>query len=300
MSNQELIESYLNSMALLSKNTILSHHKVLYALSSGLQKSFLELTSSDIMTYIIKKRDLGEWKKPGTILQYIRVLRCFYKFLISQNLLKEEADPVKNIKTPPVRLEGELRTWTAEETRKLIKAAESPMIELRERLIFYLSLTSSLRASEIASIKKQHIDLEKRIIYMAKDDVKGRYREKCVPMFNRTKELLETYYIKYPNNSEYLFVNRFGKKLSYQTIYMSVRNVIDVAYPYKDSWKKPYGPHSGRHTFASRWIESNGNMYALRAIMGWNSFAQYDRYVNISSNFISQATHKIEKKMLAV
>lgn len=301
MTNQELIEAYLNSIALLSKKTIALYSVILKTFAAACDKSFLELTANDMRAYIIEKKSSNKWKKANTIATHIRTLKTFFRFLIAENLLKEENNPTKNIKAPPCYLDGEVRTLTAEEIKKTLKAAESPMIELRTRLLFYLALTTGLRASEIISIKKKNVDLEKRLIYIPKEDVKGQYREKCVPIISsRTRELIDAYYSKYPNNTEYLFSNVFGRKLSYQLLYLAIKEVIDVAFPYKNSWTKPYGPHIARHTFASRWIESGGEAAALKTIMGWRSFKQYDRYVNVSPSYISKAAHKVERKLLKV
>lgn len=300
--NEELVDSYLNSVALLSASTILLYKKVLKSFSDAFkEKSFLTLIPNDIRLYVIGKKESGIWKKANTIASHVQILKSFFRFLVAESKLKEEDNPIKNIKAPPRYVDGEFKALTTEELRTVLKAVESPMIDVRARLIFYIALTTSLRAGEIASIKKSNVDLSSNTIYMPKEDVKGQYRDKVVPIVSkRTRELIEIYYKKYPNNSEYLFTNKFGRKLSYHLIYYAMRDVFDVAYPYKNSWKKPKGAHLARHTFATRWIESFGDPYTLKAIMGWRSFAQFDRYVQVSSSRISKAAQKVENKLLKV
>ena len=300
MTNRQLIETYLNSIALLSKTTIRNRKSFLNALFQDFSQSFLELTATHLREYIIKKKESGVWTKATTIAQKIILLKIFFQFLSNEGYLKEETNPTKFLKTPKQRIEGELRTLNAQEIRALIKAAESSAIELKQKLLFYLAMTSGLRASEICTIKKANIDLDRCLIFIPRENVKGQYREKLVPISNRAKELIEIYTVKHPNNIEYLFDNRFGRCIAPLAVYQAMKDIIDTAYPYKNSWKKPYGPHLARHTFASRWIESGGDWHALRAIMGWRSFAQFDRYVNVSPEFIARSAAKVQKKLLKV
>jgi len=293
----------------LSKETLKNKTYFLNQFHNDLKKPFDTITSNDLRKYIINKKESGKWIKASTVLQYITLLKTFYKFLVNENYIKDENNPTKTLKAPRQHSQGELRTMSLDEIRKLLKSVESPAVELRDKLIFYLAMTSGLRASEICSIKKSNIDLTKRLIYIPKEDVKGQYREKLVPISNRTKEILELYLIKYPTFSDFLFENRFNKKLARLAIYNAMKLVIDAAFPYTVAetkeqvsrvWKKPYGSHIARHTFATRWIESGGDLHALRAIMGWRSFNQLDRYVNVSPEFIKNSAFKVERKLLKV
>lgn len=299
MSNKELVDLYLNTLSELSIETINSRRYALEEFMKVLSdKSILELEAADIRNYVIKKKESKEWNRASTIAVNLTILKMFYGFLINESYLKE--NPLKNIKRPRFALEPEIRPLNKEEIRRLVKTAtDSSWISLRDKLVFFIAITSSLRAKEIANIKRENIDLEKNLIYMPREDVKGGYRAKLVPISEKTKQLLELYFIKYPSHNEYLF-NTKGKKISRMLIHRSMKMVIDIAYPYKNSWNKPYGSHVARHTFASRWIESGGDVHALRAIMGWRSFAQLDRYVNVSPEFIQKAAMKVEKKLLKV
>lgn len=297
MSNQQLVEAYLNSITLLSPATIYHWQKFFAMLLKDIDKSFQELTAIDLRTYIIKKKTEGSWKTANTIQIYVTCLKSFFKFLVLEHYIDDSNNPAKSLKLPSIGATSVYRTISTDEMRLLIKAAESPAIELRKKLLFYIAITTGLRAKEIISIKKQNIDFKKRLIFIPKDDVKGRYREKLVPLSLRTKEILELYLIKHPSPIDNIFFNHWGKPLRVDYVYFAMREVIDTAYPYKNSWNKPCGSHLARHTFATRWIESGGDIHALRAVMGWKSFNQLDRYVDVSPNFISTAAKKIERKM---
>jgi len=296
-SNKQLTEAYLSSIALLSPVTIYNWQRFFVMILNDIDKSLLEVTTTDLRNYIIKKKTDGRWKSITTLQLAIVKLKTFFKFLVLERYLDDAKNPAKGLKSPPNGSGGTYRTITLKEIRLLLKAVEGPLIELREKLLFYIAITSGLRAKEIISIKKENIDLEKRLIFLPKEDVKGKYRERRVPISKRTKEVLESYLIKYPSPISNIFFNHWGKPLRRDYVYYAMKNIIDVAFPYKNSWNKPYGSHLARHTFCTRWIESGGDIHALRAIMGWSSFSQLDRYVSVSPNFISKAAMKVEQKM---
>ncbi len=297
LSNQQLTEAYLDSIALYSPITVYNWQRFFVMILKDIEKPFQEVTTIDLRTYIIKKKNEGSWKTANTVSGYIVKLKIFFKFLVLEHYINDANNPARNLKHPPIGDQGTYRTITVKEIRLLLKTVEGPLIDLREKLMFYIAMTTGLRAKEIVSIKKENIDFEKRLIFIPKDDVKGRYREKLVPISKRTKEMFELYLIKYHSPANHIFFNHWGKPLNRCYVYMAMKNIIDIAFPYKNSWNKSCGSHLARHTFATRWIESGGDLHALRAIMGWKSFAQLDRYVNVSPNFISKAALQVENKL---
>jgi integrase/recombinase XerD len=301
MSNKELVDLYFSSLSELSIETRKTRQYILNEFANTFQdKSILDLTVADIRNYIIKKKENGTWKKPGTIAVCITMIKMFYKFLVAEDHLSEFKNPARNVKSPRLHNDFSVRPLNAEEIRRLLKAVEAPIVSIKDKLIFYIAFTSGLRAKEISNIKKNNIDLNNKLIYLPKEDVKGQYRNKLVPISDRTKQLLEVYLIQHPTQSEYLFEGKRKGRMYRMFIHRTMKLIIDLAYPYKDTWNKPYGSHLARHTFATRWIESGGDVHALRAIMGWNSLAQVDRYVNVSSDYIRKAAMKVEKRLLKV
>lgn len=297
LSNKQLTEAYLSSIALLSPVTVYNWQSFFSLILKDFNIPFQELTTNDLRNYIVKKKTDGHWTKVSTIQEKIAKLKSFFKFLVLEHYIEDAKNPARELKAPRNGGGESYRTLSEKEIHLLLKTVEGPLIELREKLLFYIAITSGLRAREIISIKKENINLEKRLIFIPKEDVKGKYRERLVPISIRTKEVLELYLIKSPSPASNIFFNHWGKPLHRCYVYLAMKKIIDIAFPYKNSWNKAYGGHLARHTFATRWIESGGDIHALRAVMGWTSFAQLDRYVNVSPNFISKAAKKVESKM---
>jgi len=300
MNNSEIMELYHSSAALLSKCTIENRDSFLRILDNDIGKPFVDITAIDLRNYIIAKKQSGEWKTNGTLAKKIALLRGFFYFLVNENIIKAENNPAKNLKAPRHSLQGEVRPMKPEEISAMLKGVESPMVELKQRLLFYLIFTSGMRANEICMIKKENISLANKQIFIPRDDAKGKYRERLVPISDKTKDTIDLYISKYPNNTEYLFVNRFNRHIAPHAVWRAMRDIYDIANPYKNNKQFSHNPHVGRHTFASRWIETGGDWHALRMIMGWKSFSEFDRYVAVSPEYISKAAAKIEKKLLKV
>jgi site-specific recombinase XerD len=51
--------------------------------------------------------------------------------------------------------------------------------------------------------------------------------------------------------------------------------------------------HSFRHTFASQYMESGGDVYELRNILGHSTVMQTEQYAHFSPEFLSGATDRV-------
>ena len=295
-TNQELVNLYLETIVFQSKITIKTRKSFYNDFAVTFQKSFLEATTSDLRNYVVQKKESKKWVKPTTISQYIGYMRTFFKFLISEKFIKAENNPTSALKKPLNRIEAEIPVLSKKEIQKMISTAEAPIIGIKNRLLFYIAMTTGLRASEICAIKKKNIDFTQKMIFMPKADVKGQYREKLVPIISqRTIELIEQFLIKYPNNTEYLFLNKRGGLLKEGSVYNATKEIIELAFIHEGSWRRAYGPHLLRHVFATRWVETGGDQHTLRSVMGWCSFAQIDRYVHISPAHITKTSQRVAK-----
>jgi integrase len=73
-----------------------------------------------------------------------------------------------------------------------------------------------------------------------------------------------------------------------------INDTINLAFPY--GWDKPRGPHLLRHTFATDWVSTGGNLIGLQSIMGWHSLKMTEVYVHQSEDLVTQAYLEYEKK----
>lgn len=300
-SNQRLLNDYIKylNMQNFSILTISSCKTSVNQLLKWIKnKSFLSVTRNDIKDYIIFNKERGKWKKPGTFAAYIKWLRHFYKFLIAEELITQEGNPLKNIFAPKGVSKGsKVMPLTRKEIKKAVYVIGAPCTTLMQKTMFYIFLSSGMRARELMKIKKHNIDFKERQIFLEKEDTKGKVDSRIVPISPIASKLIKEYMIIEANVTEYLFVNEEDRPIGYHKILQAINDILARAFPYPHLYRKGYGPHTLRHTFFSLLAEANCDLNAMRVIGGWTNFDQVNRYVHTSKQFLSAEIRKIGRKL---
>ena len=81
--------------------------------------------------------------------------------------------------------------------------------------------------------------------------------------------------------------------LTRTVIHRMIAEIIAIAYPKPNNWKKQMGPHLLRRTFATLWVENGGDKEALRRIMGWSTLQMVDIYVDVSKDFLKKEAKNV-------
>ena len=91
-------------------------------------------------------------------------------------------------------------------------------------------------------------------------------------------DFLESY-----SDSEYLFTTESGRLMSQQNLFKFARKV------FLDAGVNKKGLHILRHYFASSFIEKNGNISILKALLGHSSVTTTELYANTSERARARA-----------
>lgn len=54
-----------------------------------------------------------------------------------------------------------------------------------------------------------------------------------------------------------------------------------------------FHPHQTRHTFACRWLESEGNLAALQQVLGHSTIATTQRYGHLTDEYVAQEANRV-------
>lgn len=171
----------------------------------------------------------------------------------------------------------------------------------RDIAIISMMLGSGVRVSEIASLTLHDIDFQKQQI----DIVRKGDKEDTVRVLPSALEDLKTYLrirndrYKTSNQEPYVFVTKYNGKA--QPI--SVRAIQNLVGKYSQSFNsqeefakgKALSPHKLRHTFASEWIRSGGNLVLLRDQLGHSSIETTTKYTNLSSEESKKVMDEMDK-----
>ena len=117
-------------------------------------------------------------------------------------------------------------------------------------------------------------------------------KERIVVFGNNTKDILELYLndgrqILNKNNSEYLFLNKDGNRLSDRYI----RNIIDDII-FKASIEIKVSPHMLRHTFATDMLNNGADLVSVKDLLGHESLNTTSIYTHVSDDKIRDVYNK--------
>lgn len=196
------------------------------------------------------------------------VVKKFFEF--------HKMDHLKDVKTPK-RAKSLPKSLNEDEVKRLIKAAaadrrQRKFTRTRDKLILSLLYSSGLRVSELVSLKVNDIDLKDRTIR-----IRGKGNKDRMVLFDqKTKKLIEDYLHERTWESEYLFLNRFGKPLTPRYIQITIKN-----YAIKAGIKKKVTPHILRHSFATHLLKNGVDIRAIQQLLGHSNLSTTQIYTSV-------------------
>ncbi len=295
--NSEILENFIQAMDIergLESNTVNQYRDQLTKfLSFFNDKKLSEITTGDIRAFLAFHKQNKIWNKPATFLIYITMIKAFFKCLVTDGIIDDS--PAKVIRAPrPHYGEREIKYLDKDEIRKITKIMETSRYSHKDRAMFHLLLSTGMRVNEMLSLTKKnsYINIEERKIFLAKTKTR---RPHYIMFSKEAQYYLKLYLIEdQVNNSEFLFHDKKGKRILRGYIWNMINDTINLAFPY--GWDKPRGPHLLRHTFATDWVSTGGNLIGLQSIMGWHSLKMTEVYVHQSEDLVTQAYLEYEKK----
>lgn len=200
----------------------------------------------------------------------LSTVKSFYKFLKSIKLIKK--NPAMGIKSP--RLEKKLPSFLTEVQVKEILDLQPPTeISFRDKAILEILYASGLRVAELVNLKISDVDFENRIL-----KVKGKgEKERIVPFGSYAFNALKKYLEERKDNSPYLFVSRFNKKLSNRQIQKIVKKYLS-----KIPNPPATNPHILRHTFATHLLDRGADLRAVQELLGHSSLETTQIYTHLT------------------
>ena len=238
------------------------------------------LKNSDIEHFIITLSNDG--KAVSTILRRISVIKNFYIYLVSENLLEANVElidvPKKESYLPSV--------LSFEEIDLLLEQPDlNKPTGIRDKAMLELMYATGLRVSELLTIEKKNLSLTKNLIRIFGKGAKERF----VPI----SEFAMDYLIKYINevrnkskfrDSKYIFINEKGKPLTRQFFWQQVKKYAESA-----DIEVNVSPHTLRHCFATHLLENGAELLSVQKMLGHSNVATTQIYTHISSKRIRSA-----------
>jgi integrase/recombinase XerC len=251
-------------------------------------KKFLgsvELEKIDYLTlrkYLatLKERNLGT----KTIARRLSTLRSFFKFLTRDGYLK--TNPILSLSSP--RLEKHLPQFMTEgEVTKLIEAtfAKSEKDErgLRDRAILETFYSTGIRISELVGLDIEDIDFIGGVVKVMG---KGK-KERLAPIGDTAITAIRKYLEKRKKQSESLFLNKSGRRITGR----GVRNIV-AKYIHLAGIKKGVSPHTFRHSFATHLLDRGADLRTVQELLGHANLSSTQIYTHLTTEKLKSVYDK--------
>ena len=279
-------QMYLKIERGLSKNTIDSYTKDLEKLCLFLKENNVSSSPIAIDADLVKQfiYEVAKKLNPRSQARIISGLRSFFDYLVFEAY--RNTNPTDLLETPKTGTKLP-DTLSQNEIDALIDAIDlcHPQGE-RNRTIFETIYSCGLRVSEAITLKNSDLFFEEGFIRVLGKGNKERY----VPIHESAQKYIKMYLKAIRNHilpqkgfEDTLFLNRRGKGLSRQMIFMILKDLA-----VKIDLKKKISPHTLRHSFATHLLQNGADLRAIQQMLGHESITTTEVYVHVDKSFLKQ------------
>ena len=289
---KELIKAFLDYLSVergLSNNTIISYKGDLNSYVDFMIDNRIDALSkiakNDIINFMLNQKDKGV--SANSISRRLAAIRMFHRFLARERILK--SDPTILIDSP--KLWKKIPdTLSLNEVDVLIAQPDIRNKQgIRDRAILETLYATGMRVSEAANLKAQNVNLDigflrcigkgnkERVIPLGKKAILGlkKYLEVSRPHQLKNRE------------SEFLFLSRFGKRISRQSLWKIIKKYAKQA-----KIRKSIKPHILRHSFATHLLERGADLRSVQEMLGHSNISTTQIYTHINKDRL-KTVHKM-------
>lgn len=277
--------AYLKLERSLSENSISAYlndvSKLFEYLQLAKQDATLQTISlKELRDFIIWLNELGA--QASTQARVISGIKSFFMYLMEEELIKN--DPSALLETPKISRKLP-DTLSIHEIDQLIAAIDASKPEgMRNKAIIEVLYSCGLRVSELTELKISNIFEETEFIKVVG---KGN-KERIVPIGATALKFINIYLNEIRvhqtikrGNEDYIFLNRFGAKLSRISIFNLIKSLAVAAGIHKN-----ISPHTLRHSFATHLIEGGADLRAIQEMLGHASITTTEIYTHLDRDYL--------------
>jgi integrase/recombinase XerD len=277
------IDAYIHDVEMLQQYTLMNNPLV----------SPLQITSKHLQGFLHSINELG--MSAHSQARILSGIKAFYKYLLFEELIQK--DPTQLLEGP--KLGRKLPdTLSYGEIEKLLIAIDQSKPEGgRNRAMLEILYSSGLRVSELVELKLNNVYED---IGFLRVIGKGN-KERLVPVGSDALKYFKIYRDeirgKPPHKppqkgfESFAFLNRNGKKLSREMIFMIIKGLA-----LHIGLNKRISPHTFRHSFATHLIEGGADLRAVQEMLGHESITTTEIYTHLDRDYLRQVIQEFHPR----
>ncbi|HEY9115120.1 MAG TPA: tyrosine-type recombinase/integrase [Bacteroidales bacterium] len=261
-----------------SVHTLKAYQADIQSFHSFVQNEF-ELTDlTKVQTIMIKDWMMflvNSGTTPRTINRKISSLKSFYRFLVSEEIIK--TNPAIYIHT--LKIGKQLPTYVEKEKLNNFlnsEIDEDKFSQLRDRLIMDIFYSTGIRRNELIELKENSVNLSGNFTKVIGKGNKERILPLTKKLSKDIQKYLELKSKKFNNSVPYLFVTDKGKKVYPEYIYRLVNKQLTGLTSSKKS------PHVLRHSFATHMLNNGADLNTIKELLGHANLSATQVYTHNS------------------
>lgn len=274
----------------LSSHTIQSYIRDIKKLVTFIDKKQIICSPIEINEDLIQEfvYEIAKVISPRSQARIISGLRSYFDYLIFENY--RTSNPTDLIETPKIGIKLP-DTLSKEEIDSLISAVDlSKGDGERNRAMLETMYGCGLRVSELIDLKISDLFFDEGFIKIIG---KGN-KERFVPIHLRAQNYIVLYMNEIRSHlpikkgyEDTLFLNRRGKSLSRQMIFMIIKDLA-----IKINLNKKISPHTLRHSFATHLLKNGADLRAIQQMLGHESITTTEVYVHLDTSYLKEIVEK--------
>ncbi|MGA1876158.1 MAG: site-specific tyrosine recombinase XerD [bacterium] len=285
------LDSLLNYLLIdkgLAENTVASYRRDLESFLQFLMRREIgelgQVTKRDVMDHLLELKERGISARSHA--RHLVSIRQFYRFLLLEGRVQE--NPSSDISFPKVWLKlPYVLSYSQVET--LLAQPDETLLGIRDKAMLELLYATGMRVSELINLTVNSVNLEAGFLLCLGKGSK----ERIVPIGSSARACVQRYcsgvrpHLVRGKESNFLFTNRFGNKLSRQGFWKIMKR-----YALQAGIHQRIAPHTLRHSFATHLLENGADLRSVQALLGHASIATTQIYTHVSMERIKELYFK--------
>ncbi len=266
--------TYLKLERAMSQNTVASYCSDIEKFFAAVTCTEDDVTPADIWSYLTGSHGLSKRSQA----RVLSSLRSFFNWMILEGRIKD--NPCDGVDSPKlgVYLPDVL---SEEEVAGVMDSVDlSSWQGFRDRAILEVLYGCGLRVSEVVGLRISCLFFDEGFIRIIG---KGN-KERLVPVGEMAMEAVNAYLERRPEphdavSSDLVFLNRFGRSLSRQSMFKMIKAQALAA-----DVRKEISPHTFRHSFATHLVEHGADLRMVQEMLGHESIVTTEIYTHVDSS----------------